>query len=80
MLSAGGLMAGHDYSESTPWRAVHDKQAGGGLRLHRTPVAEAVRDFLRGRGEEPHRPTLFVTADHPASWFVFKPCDTEITD
>lgn len=77
VLGHGGLFAGHDYTDAVTAQAALDTRIAGG-KPHKTPVADAVRDFLTGlvsRGQlgEP-RPTLYITADHPASWFLFKPC------
>ena len=57
-LCPGGLLAGHDYDN-----------------VMFMPVPRAVGDFVRGLGAAADGtvPTLFITADHPASWFLFKP-------
>ena len=82
VLEGGGIFAGHDYTDSTPWKARQKHTTAGG-KLHRTPVAEALRDFLqelgpRGAATDPKRPELFITAEHPASWFMFKPCQQQL--
>jgi len=57
-LCPGGLIAGHDY----------DNVAG-------MPVARAVGEFVRSLGptSDGSSPIVFITADHPPSWFFFRP-------
>ena len=57
-LCPGGLIAGHDY----------DNVVG-------MPVARAVGEFVRSLGSfsDGSVPRVFITADHPPSWFFFRP-------
>ena len=57
-LCPGGLMAGHDYDN-----------------VNGMPVARAVGEFVRSLGPSPDgsKPTVFITSDHPPSWFFFRP-------
>jgi hypothetical protein len=74
-LCPGGMLAGHDWTSALQWGTY----APGG----KFPVALAVRDFLFGlRSPEQRRIGIFVTADHPATFFLFKqpapPCTVVI--
>jgi len=60
-LCPGAIFSGHDYSQE-------------GLttgRPSRLPVALAVHDFVQDLGE-PQSREVFITAEHPASWLLFK--------
>ena len=72
-LCPGGMLVGHDYTTALPTMkransAVMKVAAQGGKH----PVASAVRHFLLGFGNTSGQPRLFVTADHPASFIMFK--------
>ena len=51
-------MAGHDYDN-----------------VNGMPVARAVGEFVSSLGpsSDGSKPTVFITSDHPPSWFFFRP-------
>ena len=67
-LCPGGLIGGHDWTEALPGTARRDYRLKGmNDKMH--PVAEVVQKFLLTLDDAAQERDIFVTAEHPPSWF-----------
>ena len=61
----------HDWTEALPGTARRDYRLKGmNDKMH--PVAEAVQKFLLTLDDAAQERDIFVTAEHPPSWFFFR--------